>query len=335
MKENSKICYVEPSVFHLSKEMVDQDHDEIINKFLSKFDEVLCLLQNKKCKIIMDRFSAKYLIDYSSNEVLIPVKMADIHDTELKKKVGKIQNCFFNVVNPETILVDTDICSVDAEKSIEPVQNAELSKQDYYYDFFCSMVGECYRQDVESEFILVLPGFSKIIGDKITIGCKCHNKEVKKRLQICSPDSFVDEREENIKKLKTLLHDVTPVGKKNVMVVQAAHAPAIGNTVIDKYTNIPMRFRMVLDVLIKFGMKKIDLRDWKSHHGVNGSIHSCLPKKEIEDLQFDILEGWLILDDRSCKCQMYFPKGIPDLLIKIIGNKIEYNSIITLSEVFY
>lgn len=87
---------------------------------------------------------------------------------------------------------------------------------------------------------------------------------------------------------------------------------------------------MVLDILLKFGLYKLEIRDWGSHNGIKGDIHNCFRIDEKSDDSHETLEGWLISDHMSCKLSMYFHKNAGSLLLCIMGNQFLYNNMLDL-----
>ena len=329
----STLYYIEPSVLHLSKDALGNNKEKMVTQFLDDFEYMLRTLNNGNYKFAIDGIIAKHLID-NSGEILIPLKLSQIQNENLRAQINRLQQTFLSVMNPLAVYLETNPCSIENDCiNILPEDNCALLSQNYYCDFFHSILGECYRDtDQIIESILIMTRFTNIIGDRIQLKCQCKCNNINKFLNCISVDSLVDERYDAKLELMSMLKTVVPISPDEISVVQAAHAPVIGNTVISKYSDIPFKYRSVLNILLRFGMKKIEFRDWKSHTGQKGSLHNCSIIENTGDPVCDIIEGWLIIEDRSCKCKMYFPKNIPSLILKTIGDKINYCEVVSLAE---
>ena len=324
--------YIEPSALSLSVE--ENSQECIIQSFLDEFEDLLNAISKSKCKILIDSFIGQHLInDY--DELLIPTDISGVSDPEIIARIKNLRQLFQAIVSPLVSHIANEACSLDT-LILTPSENAELLKTQYYLDFFHSIMGECYNNnDKKSSLIITLPTFKEIKGIDILLGCTCPKSTINKDLKCINCSDLVTDKDKAIEDLRNLVSQANIINKEDVEATQAGHNPVIGNTIITKYMEIPYKFRAVLDILIWFGMYKIELRDWESHKGVKGSLHNCTVNNEKNDAAQDIVEGWLIIEDRSCKAVMYFPDNIGNLLIRIMGNKFVYTEMIILKETLY
>lgn len=320
------LFYIEPSAIHFS----DKSQDRLISAFLDEFEELLRIMAQGKHRFVIDSVLGKRIIE-ETGESFIPVRISDIKDTKLRGRVSRLKQTFYAVVQPMAVYVDTGACSVTSENfCLYPEADRHLLGETDYYDFFHSLAGECYRESPKSGCIISLPSYTKFSDKIISISCKCENSAFDMEFQCVVSDTVKDEKREAREKLAKLIGELKHGSESGIIVTQAVHHPSVGRTTIKEYKEIPRRSRMVLDILLKFGLYKLEIRDWGSHNGIKGDIHNCFRIDEKSDDSHEILEGWLISDHMSCKLSMYFHKNAGSLLLCIMGNQFLYNNMLDL-----
>lgn len=331
MKGLGRLYYIEPSAVCFSG---DIDNEDSISKFLDAFEEMQSALAVRKEHIVIDKVLAERIMPMTG-EGLVPVDISQITKEDIRGRVLRLKQSFYSIINPLTRLIDTEVCSSMQDIFIASDENKQLLESRDYFDFIHSLVGECYRaDDMQSRSILVIPMYTKICGGNIQLSCKCEKSEFDKVFCCCSVHNLADPKEKLKQEIGQALKKISVKKKGEIKVTQAAHNPVIGNTIIDKFVEIPSRLRRVLDILANFGLSEIELRDWGSHAGKKGNIVNCVLMQDKADGGKQIIEGWLIIEDRSCKVVMYFEKEMGKLLLNYLGKKWEYNNVIQLWEHF-
>lgn len=326
------LFYIEPSAIHFSKKYPEGIPDSVISAFLDEFEELLRIMAQGKHHFIIDSVMGRRIID-ETGESVIPVKISEIKSMELKGRVSRLRQTFYATISPMAIYVDTDICSIMNEKlSLKPEENNCLLDDSDYCDFFHSLAGECYRKEQKSSWIITLPSYTRFTDKTISIICKCEKSSFENDFQCIVSDGLRDDKNDARSQLREVIGDIRQCTESEIVVTQAEHHPSVGRTNIESYKEIPRRSRCVLDVLLKFGLYKMEIRDWKSHKGSKGNIHNCFRIDEKSDDSHEILEGWWILDDMSCKLALYFQKNIGSLLIRILGRSFYYNDVLDLKD---
>lgn len=328
-----KYFYIEPAALHLYGDS-HISTDQMLH-FLDEFEELLCAVGSSQCKFIIDNIIGKSLID-RSGEFLIPAKISEIDDNQLRARVNKLQQGFSSIVNPLISVIDTEACSIENDNvCISPCENEKLFQLEYYLDFFHSILGECYRKKISSNDILVIPAVSQIKGNLLQIKCGCDVNDIEKELNCVSYNILINRKDAAIKDLKNLLRNINAVSQGDIKVVQAEHEGVIANTIIRKYNQIPSYLRRVWDIFLLFGMFQIDIREWKNQkakQGMKGSIQKCNIIKCGIKKEPDIIEGWWRADDRPFKVYMYFPSGMANYLITILGESFNFSDVVTLKD---
>ena len=320
--------YIEPSAVCFRG---NTDDKEDILKFLDAFEEMQSILASQKEHIIIDKVLGSRIMPMTGKG-LIPMSISDITSEDIRAKVLRLQQSFYTIFNPLACFIDTEGCSCVQDIVIEPKESQTLLELEDYFDFIHSLVGECYRKDKQSQFILVIPEYTQIGIESIRLNCKCEKNDFNKSFYCRSIHSLEDKKGKLIQVIGQALKGVSKKKKEQIKVTQASHHPVMSNTIIHSYSEIPSKFRRVLDLLVNFGLGELELRDWKKHSGKTGSIVNCMLIPDKADGGKQIIEGWLIIEDQSCKVVMYFEKEIGSLLLNYLGKKWEYNNVMHLYE---
>lgn len=330
-----RLFYIEPSALCLSLDDSIHVSEEKASDFLDQFEKMIYTLSYGNHKFLIDSYLKSSLVDDSWKN-LIPLKVSEIKKQGLKERVLKIQQVFIGVINPLVEIVNINVCSLENQICFWPKENFEISeKEKFYCEFFHSVLSECYRNedsDIES-CIIKIPGFSKLLFHENLLSIHCHclpDKKFIKNLSGLDYTQLIDKKDLNKKMLKNLIKENKRVNLEDVKVVQSEHESIIGNTILKNWNDIPSKFNKVLRMLNYFGLKKIEFRNWKSHDGKKGSIYNCVLKEGTTDQTTDIIEGWIILQDKSCRVVMYFPKNVGELLLEIVCNDFEYGDMVNL-----
>jgi len=331
MKGFGRLYYIEPSAVCYRGSI---DKEENVSKFLDAFEEMQSALVDRQEHIVIDKVLGNRIMPMTG-EGLIPVNISKITNEDIRGRVLRLRASFYSIISPLARFIDTDVCSSMQDILVASDDNKQLLESEDYFDFIHSLIGECYRtDDVQSQSILVIPAYTRICGGNIQLACKCDKKEFHKIFYCCPVHNLTNLKEKLRQEIGQTLGKISVKKKAQIKVTQAAHHPVIGNTVIGKYSEIPSNLRRVLDILVNFGLTELELRDWGSHAGKKGNIVNCVLMQDKANGGNQIIEGWLILEDQSCKVVMYFEKNIGNLLLKYLGRKWEYNNVMQLWEHF-
>ncbi len=329
---SNEVYYIEPSALYYQN--ASSANDESILDFLNCFEELIQTLGENQCKFVVDSIIAQHLID-SSGQLLIPLPIDGISNREIREKILRLQQAFSSIVNPLVVCIETNACSIENSENIriEPNENSFIEDK-YYNDFFHSIIAQCYSPDNEVNSIVTIPNFTKLMEPRLRVECSCANGSFDKMFGIIDFTKLIDHRVRYRHQLSDLIRTVSKSKKEDIDIVQASHEPIIGNTILKRYSQIDGIYRRVFDILLKFGLVKIDFREWGGHSGIRGSIHNCSVTHDSSNTH-DIVTGWLIIDDKSCKVIMNLPLNIGECLCGIFGNKLCYSELIELSTTLF
>lgn len=328
---DEELFYIEPSALYYSKTLTGEADKESINVFLDEFEELLRNMTQKGYHFVIDLVLGKRIID-ETGENLIPVSLSDIDDNELRKRIHYLRQTFYSIINPMAVYIELKGCSC-LSNSFEVIseKDRELLQDSNYFDFFHSLAEECHNQK-QIYKILILKSYTKFRESSISIKCICSELTFQRTFELVTSGSLIKESEKKKAELKNAVNKIKKYKKEEIKVVQAVHHPWVGNTIIEHYKDIPYQFRKVLDVLLFFGMFKLEFRDFASHGGRKGDIHNCTLNNDKSSDSHEILEGWLISQKGSCKLVMYFQYNLGSLLTAVLGNNFLYNEIMNLKD---
>ena len=320
---NSRYFYIDPAALSYLPELLSDE--ESVERFLEEFQNMVCvLLRRNDCRFLMDSIMQNNLLNgmyCTDNRVyrMIPLNISRIKNPRLKELANISRDAFISLMNTRVELIEMPLCAGIKGNIYISEPKSALIQEEYYRDYLYFMIGnECTNKGFMcSQEIMTLAEFTLLLADKLSATCSCdENALFNKKWRIFSYHELEDDISHKQKQLRDMLHEYGLFGQRyDVEVVQASHSPIIGHTVIRKYEDIPRRQRKVLDILRYFGLQKIDLRDWGSHSGKDGCVRNCRI-----GLQGNCIEGWLIIDDISCRILMYFSSPIMSLLLDILGD---------------
>lgn len=328
---DTELFYIEPSALYYTETLVGENRKELINAFLDEFEELLRNMTQKGYHFVIDRVLGERIID-ETGENLIPVSLSDIDDNELRKRIHYLRQTFYSIINPMAVYIDIKGCSCLSESfEIMSEKDKQLLELIDYYDFIHSLAEECHNQKQIYQ-ILVLRSYTKFEENTFSIKCSCNDLAFERTFELVASDSLIKDSEKKKVELKNAVEKIRKYSKNEVKVAQADHHPSVGNTIIEHYTDIPYQYRRVLDILLFFGMFKLEIRNFSSHKGRKGDIHNCVLNNDKSGKSHEILEGWLISQKESCKLVMYFQNNIGSLLISVLGNNFLYKDVINLKD---
>lgn len=335
---DKSLFYIEPAAIHFSEKNTINNLEKLVSQFLDEFEILLQAMNDRKIRLVIDSVTGRKIFS-ESGEPLVPLPLSEISDPSLRGRINKLRQAFFAIIKPLALFVETETCSIMNENEeleygvkVEPEEEQRLLDESDYCDFIHSLVGECYRNANSSDAILTLASFSKFKSKEIIIGCKCENSDFEKIFQCIKAESLINVERVRIDDLRQTLPKVKRYTRNEIIVTQAPHHPSAGRTNIQKYMDMSSQQRRVLDSLLQFGLYKLEIRDFGSHGGVKGDIRNCVKITEKSNNDHEIIEGWIISDDMSCKVGMYFQLDIGSRLIEILGNNFTYRVLLDLKD---
>lgn len=307
-------AYIDPTMFEL------KDEDQI-KKNIEFFQQIIKLCNNGTLNIIIYKDLLKKLQNRSI--IPFPINVSNLSDSELKEQILLLNTNFQNCIQNAWFETDIEECLGDQEFNTTPYM------KDEYYELLCIMNSTCYNCNLEGVNTVLIGELnnSPKHGFELKLTCSCLKKTFSEKYTWNNPKALLSIKDEQISLLKSI-----ELSKINDPTVNRGdhHAPfSPGNHSIKRFSDIPSKSRIILNILRYFELRTITLKDFTpSTKEIDGTIIIAYSE---ENSTNSILYGKIYINGYCNSVELFFPCNVAKCIERYCDKKIDYKTITELA----